>query len=323
LLIALVASALAAPLGSFPQQQTTVWRIGILAVRSRPSSSADAYSAFAQGMSDMGYVEGKDYVFEWVFADGKYERLPDLAAELVRRKVDVIVATASVAAQAAQRATRTIPIVAAVTPDPVVLGLAASLARPGGNVTGLSANAIDLSPKLLELLIAAVPKLSRVAVLVNPASQNHVLFSKAFQAAARKADVQMRPVDVRSAEDFEPAFASMSREGVQAVIVLTDAFFFIHRQRLADLAAKSRLPSIYYQREYVEAGGLMSYGESLAEFYRRSASFVDKILKGAKPGDLPFEQPTRFYLVINRKTAKALGLALPQELLLRADEVIE
>ena len=324
LLIALGAGALAAPLACFAQQQRKPWRIGILAVRSRPSSPTDSYAALARGMSDLGYVEGKDYVFEWVYADGIYERLPELAAELVRRKVDLIVATATPAAQAARSATRTIPIVAVVAPDPVASGLAASLARPGGNVTGLSANFVDLSPKLLELLTAAVPKLSRVAVLVNHDNpQLHVVLGKAVQAAAQKVAVQVLPVEVRSAEDFEPGFAAMSRERAQAVIVLPDAFFFSHRQRLAELAAKARLPSIYYYREYVEAGGLMSYGDNLVEFFRRSAYFVDKILKGAKPGDLPFEQPTRFYLVINRRTARALGITLSQELLLRVDEVIE
>ena len=323
-LIALALGALTAPPGSRAQQQRKPWRIGILAVRSRPSSPTDSYAALARGMSDLGYVEGKDYVFEWVYADGIYERLPELAAELVRRKVDLIVATATPAAQAARSATRTIPIVAVVAPDPVASGLAASLARPGGNVTGLSANFIDLSPKLLELLTAAVPKLSRVAVLVNHDNpQLHVVLGKAVQAAAQKVAVQVLPVEVRSAEDFEPGFAAMSRERVQAVIVLPDAFFLSHRQRLAELAAKARLPSIYYYREYVEAGGLMSYGDNLVEFFRRSAYFVDKILKGAKPGDLPFEQPTRFYLVINRRTARALGITLSQELLLRADEVIE
>jgi putative ABC transport system substrate-binding protein len=322
LLVALGLGVLSSGLPAFAQQHR-VWRIGILALRSRPSSPGDAYDAFPQGMSDMGYVEGRDYVFDWVYADGNYDRLPGLAAELVQRKVDVIVTTSAVGAQAAQRITRTIPIVSAVTVDPVRDGLAASLARPGGNVTGLSPSVIDVSPKVLELMTIAVPKLSRVGVLVNPTSPTHASIHDALQSAALKLDLKLRPVEARSPEDFEPGLATLRREGVQAVIILPDAFFFLHRQRLVDQAAKSRLPSMYYNQEYVEAGGLMSYGENLAEFYRRSAALVDKILKGAKPGDLPFAQPTRFFLVINRKTANAIGLAFPQELLLRADRVIE
>jgi len=254
---------------------------------------------------------------------GNYDRLPGLAAELVQRKVDVIVATSTVAAQAAQRATRTIPIVAAISLDPVGDGFAASLARPGGNVTGLSHNAIDKSPKVLELLIAAVPGLSRVGVLVNPSRPAHASLNAALQSAAARLDLKLRTVQARSVEDLEPGFAAMKHEGIQAVVVLPDAFYILRRQQLVSQAARFRLPSMYYLQDFVEAGGLMSYGDSLAGFYRRSASLVDKILKGARPADLPFEQPTRFYLAINRKTAKALGLTLPQELLLRADKVIE
>jgi len=322
LLIALGAGVLITALPALAQKPR-LWRIGILALRSRPSSPGDAYDAFAQGMSDMGYVEGKDYVFDWVYADGNYDRLAGLAAELVQRKVDVIVTTSAVGAQAAQRTTRTIPIVSAVTVDPVRDGLAASLAHPGGNVTGLSPSVIDVSPKLLELMVTAVPKLSRVGVLVNPTSTTHASLRDALQSAALKLDLKLRPVEARSPEDFEPGFGALKREGVQALIVLPDALFFLHRQRLVDQAARSRLPSVYYNQEYVEAGGLMSYGENLAEFYRRSAALVDKILKGAKPADLPFAQPTRFFLVINRKTANAIGVSIPQELLLRADKVIE
>jgi putative ABC transport system substrate-binding protein len=241
----------------------------------------------------------------------------------VRRKVDIIVPTSSVAALAAHRATLTIPIVVPATPDPVAFGFAASLARPGGNMTGRSAAFIDLSPKLLELLGITVPKLSRVAVVVNPGMNTHPALREALQSAAAKLDMQLRSWSMRSQEEFEPGFAAMSRDGVQGVVVLTDAFFFLHRQRLASLALKFGLPSIYYEEEYVEAGGLISYGNNLADMYRSSASFVDKIMKGAKPGDLPFEQPTRYALVINRKTAKALRLTIPQELLLRADKVIE
>jgi len=323
LLIALGVGALSTAMPLLAQQQPRLWHIGILAARSRPSSPNDPYAAFTKGMSELGYIEGKDYAYEWVYADGDYTRLPGLAAELVRRKVDIIVPTNSVAALAAQRATNTIPIVVAVTPDPVAEGFAASLARPGGNMTGQSATFIELSPKFLELLRVAVPKLSLVAVVVNPGSNSHPALRDAIQSAAEKLHMHLRSWSMGSPEDFERGFAAMSREGVQGVVVLTDAFFLLHRQQLTSLALKFRLPSIYYQEEYVASGGLLSYGFNLADMYRSSASFVDKIMKGAKPGDVPFAQPTRFFLVINRKTAKALGLKIPQELLLRADRVIE
>ena len=323
LLAALGAAALSAAFPSLAQQRSKPWRIGVLASRSRPSSPDDPYASFAKGMSEFGYVEGKDYVYDWVYADGHYERLSELAAELVRRKVDIIVATSSVGAQAAHAATRTIPIVAASALEPVTMGLATSLARPGGNVTGLAGSGYDKSPKYLELLIAAVPKLSRVTILVNPASPTHNVMGDFLRSAAQKLDLQLRSRGMRSTEDIEPGFAAMAREGVQGLIVLPDAFFFLERRRLADQATKYRLPTVCSQEEYADAGSLMSYGQSLADYYRYSASLVDKILKGAKPGDLPFEQPTRFTLVINRKTAKAIGLAIPQELLLRADRVIE
>jgi putative ABC transport system substrate-binding protein len=324
LLVAVCLGALAAALPSIAQQQGKIWRIGFLAPRSRPTASdPDVYSAFPQGMRELGYVEGKNFVVEWRFADGKFERLPGLAAELVRMKVDVIVAAGTVATEVAQRATTTIPIVIAASVDPVGSGFVKSLARPGGNITGLSLATSDFSPKHLELLMTAVPKLSRVAVLVSPDNSAHPGVLKSVQAASQKLGVQVLPVNARTPEDIERGFAMMKRERAEAVIVAADAFFFLQRRQIAELALRHRLASMASNREYAAAGGLMSYGQNIADFYRRAATFVDKILKGAKPGELPIEQPAIFELIINRKTAEALGLAIPQELLLRADRVIE
>ena len=324
LLVAVGLGALAAALPSIAQQQGKIWRIGFLAPRSRPTSSdPDVYSAFPQGMRELGYVEGKNFVVEWRFADGKFERLPGLAAELVKMKVDVIVAAGTVATEVAQRATTTIPIVIAASVDPVGSGFVKSLARPGGNITGLSLATSDFSPKHLELLMTVVPKLSRVAVLVSPDNSAHPGVLKSIQAAAQKLGVQVLPVSARTPEDIERGFAVMKREHAEAVIVAADAFFVLQRRQIVELALKHRLASMAPNREYAAAGGLMSYGQNVADFYRRAATFVDKILKGAKPGELPIEQPAIFELVINRKTAKTLGISLPQELLLRADRVIE
>lgn len=324
LLAALGLGALAEALPALAQQKGKVWRIGFLAPRSRPTAAdPDVYSAFPQGMRELGYVEGKHFVIEWRFADGKFERLPGLAAELVKMKVDVIVAAGTAATQMAQRATTTIPIVIAASVDPVGSGFVKSLARPGGNITGLSLATSDFSPKHLELLMTAVPKLSRVAVLVNPDNSAHPGVLKSVQAAAQKLGVQVLPVTARTPEDIERGFAMMKRERAEAVIVAADAFFVLQRRQIVELALKHRLASMATNREYAAAGGLMSYGQNVADFYRRAATFVDKILKGAKPGDLPIDQPTIFELVINRKTAKTLGITIPQELLLRADRVIE
>jgi putative ABC transport system substrate-binding protein len=324
LLVAFGLGALAAPLVSVAQQQRKIWRIGFLAPRSRPTSSVpDVYSAFPQGMRELGYVEGKNFVIEWRFADGKFERLPGLAAELVQMKVDVIVAAGTVATEVAQRATTTIPIVIAASVDPVGSGFVKSLARPGGNITGLSLATSDFSPKHLELLMTVVPKLSRVAVLVSPDNSAHPGVLKSIQATAQKLGVQVLPVSAPTPDDIERGFAMMKRERAEAVIVAADAFFVLQRRQIVELALKHRLASMATNREYAAAGGLMSYGQNVADFYRRAATFVDKILKGAKPGELPIEQPAIFELVINRKTAKTLGIAIPQELLLRADRVIE
>jgi putative ABC transport system substrate-binding protein len=324
LLVVLGAGALAVPLSSFAQQQRKVWRVGFLSPRRRPASlDTDYFGAFPRGMRDLGYVEGKNLVIEWRFADGKFEHLPGLAAELVRLKVDVIVTAGPPAIVAAQKATTTIPIVIVTSIDPVDAGLVKSLARPGGNITGISNLSGEVSPKHLELLLTMVPKLSRVAVLVNPANSAHATMLKNVQAAAQKAHVKVLPVEARTLQEIETAFSVMTKENAGAIIVGLDPFFNQQVRQIAELAAKHRLPSISAYAVYAEGGGLMSYGSSLTDNFRRAATYVDKILKGANPGDLPVEQPTQFELFINRKTAKALGLTIPQSLLISTGKVIE
>jgi putative ABC transport system substrate-binding protein len=275
------------------------------------------------GLRELGYVEGKNILIEHRWADGKYERLPGLAAELVQMKVDVIVVASTAAIQAAQRVTTTIPIIMVRTADPVGMGFVASLSRPGRNITGLSNMNVDVLGKYLELLRAAVPKLSRVAVLVNPGHPNHLNYLKRIQATDKTDSVKISPAQAGTASQIEAAFGSMTRERAGALIVLSDAFFLQQARRIVELAAQHRLPTIFWTRELVEAGGLMSYGQDIVEHYHRAATYVDKILKGAKPSDLPVEQSTKFELVINLKTAKAIGLTIPQDLLFRADTVIE
>lgn len=324
LVIALGAGALAMPFGAFAQQQGKVWRVGFLSPRSRPTSSTpDVYGAFMQEMGKLGYVEGKNLVIEWRFAEGKYERLASLAAELVQSRVDVIVTGNTPSAIAAQQATTIIPIVMAGVGDPVGSGLVASLRRPGGNRTALSILALEISVKYLELLRAAVPKLTHVAVLMNPNQTIHASYLANVQAAAKITGVKVAPVEAGTASQIETAFGAMTRTRAGALIVQADSFFIVQRSQIAELAIKNLLPTIFAYRENVEAGGLMSYGENIAEHFRRAAMYVDKILKGAKPGDLPVQQPTKFELVINAKTAKALGISVTNELLLRADKVIK
>ena len=324
LIVALGASALAAPFASYAQQQGKVWRVGFLSQRARPDSlESGVFGAFRRGMRELGYVEGKNLEIEWRFADNRFQQLPDLAAELVRLRVDVIVSAGTAATGAAQKATATIPLVIATAPDPVGSGFVASLARPGGNITGLSNLGTDISPKHLEMLLSLVPKLSRVAILVNPANSSHAITLKNVQAAAQRSKVRILPVEARTVPEIEQAFSAMVREKVGAVIVARDGLFSQQERQIAELAAKNRLPTISGHREYVEAGGLISYGQNNADNYRRAATFVDKIFKGAKPADLPVEQPTIFELFINGKTAKALGLKIPQSLLITAEKVIE
>jgi putative ABC transport system substrate-binding protein len=320
-----VAAGLAAPFAASAQQQGRVRRIGILSARSRSTTeNPDSYfDAFVRAMRELGHEEGKNLSTEWRFADGKNERLPALAAELVRLQPEIIVTHATAGALAAQRATRTIPIVFTAAGDPVKSGLVESLARPGGNITGLSLLTADIFPKQLELLRTMLPRVTRVAVLVNPGSPNRGRNLRNLRDAAQKLGIEIIAEDPRTPEEFARAFAAMKRAGAQAVIIFADSFFIFHRRQIAELAISSRLPSMYYYVEDTQAGGLMSYGQNNADYYRRAATYVDKILKGAKAADLPIEQPTKIHLAINLKTAKALGISVSKELLFRADEVIE
>src|SRR5262249_21240132 len=269
--------------------------------------------------------EGKNIVIDYRWAEGRCERLPELAADLVRARVDVILAATTQAAVAAKHATATIPIAVPVaSTDPVRLGLVESLARPGGNVTGLSFSVgADIFGKALELLKETVPKVRRVAVLSNPNNPSQALVRRDLEAPARSLGLQLQFLNARGPKEFEPAFAAMARERAQALLVVPDSMFGLHRIRLRDLAAQRRLPAMYGSREHTEAGGLMSYGVDVRDNFRRSAAYVDKILKGAKPADLPIEQPTKFELVINMRTAKTLGLTIPRSVLLRADQVVD
>lgn len=312
--------ALAALLAWLAWEQTKVWRIGFLA---SDSSSTRVDDAFQQGMRDLGYFEGKNCVIRRRFADGNYERLPSLAAELVRLNVDVIVAGTTLSVQAAHQATAAIPIVMVAVPDPVGEGFATSLSRPGGNITGLSNIVTELSIKHLELLHTAVPNLSRVAVMINPLNPSDSLILEQIHGAAYARGVKVFLVEASSASQIEAGFGAMTRERTEALIVAADSYFDVQRDQIAKLAVKGRLPTVFSSRELIEAGGLMSYGQDLADHYRRAATYVDKILKGAKPGDLPIEQPTVLELVINRRIAKTLGLTIPQELMLRADKIID
>ena len=321
-IVALVAlGAAAGSRASLAQQLGKVWRVGFLSLSSASLTSPTS-DAFLKGMRDLGYVEGKNLVVEWRFADGSFERLPDLAADLVRLKVDVIVAAASAAIGAAQKATTTIPIVMATTGDPVGSGFVKSLARPGGNITGLSNMGGETGGKLVELLLSVAPQLSRVGVLVTPTSTTYRAISESVQGAAQSAGVKTLVVEASTPQEIENAFAMMARGNAGAVIVGAAPFFSLRRRQIAELAIRYRMPSIFGSRAYVEAGGLMSYGQKPAENFLRAASYVDKIFKGAKPSDLPVEQPVALELLINLKTAKALGLTIPQTILLRADELI-
>ncbi len=319
----LAGNLLVAPRAASAQQAAKVARIGYLATNLAPSPYREA---FRQGLRDLGYVEGRNVLIEYRDAEGKSERLPPLAAELVALKVDVIVAPSTPAALAAKQATRTLPIVFAGAADPVTSGLVTSLARPGGNVTGLSLLAPELVGKCLEQLKQAVPGVSRVAVLWQPGALGERTdkdMLKEAEVAARVLGVRLQFVEARGLEDFDRAFSDMTRARAGALTVLPSNMFLGERRRLVDLAAKHRLPAVYSSRDFIDAGGLMAYGANIADMQRRAATYVDKILKGAKPGDLPVEQPTKFELVINLKTAKALGLTIPPSLLQRADEIIQ
>ena len=306
-------------------QQPKVRRIGFLGARSRSTAlNPDPYlDALMDGLRKLGYVEGKNLVIEWRFAEGNYDRLPALAAELVKLKPELIVSHTTPGTQALQKATSTIPIVVTSVSDPVAGGFAKSLARPGGNITGMSIMTVDVSEKLFQLLKLMLPKLFRVAVLVNPGTAFHPTVVKNIQAAAQTVGVQVVSVQAGTLGEVESGYQKMAREGVNAVIVPADSFYFQNRREIAEISNRHRVPSMFTGREVVEVGGMISYGTNIADSYRRAATYIDKILKGAKPADLPIEQATTFHLAINRKTARALGIRIPQELLLRADEVIE
>ena len=319
-LCGLTLGALVVPLAVEAQQK--VPRIGILWSVSSTTASRWA-AAFRQELGRLGYVEGQNITIEERWAEGRFDRLESLAAELVRLNVDILVTTTTPGARAGQQATRTIPIVMALVSDPVESGVVANLARPGGNVTGLSLMHPELSRKRLELLKELIPKVSRVAVLSNPANPISPPLLRETEAAARSLGVQLQVVAVRDSAGLDSAFSAMTRGRAGALVVIPDFVFMDQRVRIVSLAAESRLPAMYPWREPVDAGGLMSYGPSVSDMFRRAATYVDKILKGAKPGELPVEQPTKFELVINLKTAKSLGLTIPQSLIQRADHVIQ
>jgi putative tryptophan/tyrosine transport system substrate-binding protein len=305
------------------QQPKKFPRIGVLGVQSA-SRWADRTKAFSQGLHELGYKEGQNIIVEYQWAQGDVGRLPGLATELVRLNVDIIfVAGGSPAVVAAKNATTTIPIIFVAAVDPVGSGLVASLARPGGNITGLSIGAPGLYGKRLELLKEIVPRLSRVGVLFNPTNPGADVSLKESQTVAQTLDVQIQSLEVRSPKDIDSAFDAATKSRITAVSVMQHTPITTNPKRITELAAKLRLPAIYADREWIEAAGLMSYGPSLTDLYRRSAIHVDKILKGAKPADLPVEQPTKFEFIINLKTAKQIGLTIPQSVLFRADKVIK
>ena len=303
------------------QQPAKIPRIGLLSPFS-PSATALWHQAFLQGLRDLGWVEGKNISIEYRYAEGRRDRLPDLVADLVRLKVDIIVASVNTDALVAKKTTRTIPIVMASAGDPVATGLVDSLARPGGNITGLSQMAPEMAGKRLELLKEIVPKLSRAAVLWNPQGTTSTLNWKEIQLPARELGVKLHSLEVQSLNDFDKAFEDATRARAGALSIMPDQLFAGNLKRIADLAVKSRLPSIFHLGEFADSGGLVAYGPDRPDQFRRAATYVDKILKGAKPADLPVEQPTKFEFIINLKAAKQIGLTIPPNVLARADKVI-
>jgi ABC-type uncharacterized transport system substrate-binding protein len=318
--LAVCASLLALCFSAEAQQTKKISRIGLLS----PIGAQITIKVFREGMRDLGYVEGKNILIEYRNAEGNYDRLPNFAAELVRLNVDVIVTSGGTpTALAAKRTTQTVPIVFLLVGDPVASGLVASLARPGGNLTGLTNFARELSGKRLELLKEAFPSISRVAIIVNPGNPAAAAVFKETQVVAEVLGLQLQTIEVRSLKDLEKAFEIVTTKGANAFIVPPDPLIATHRQRVVELAIRSRLPAMYDNREIAESGGLMSYGVNNSDLYRRAAVYVDKILKGAKPADLPVEQPTKFEFMINLKTAKQIGLTIPPNVLARADRVIK
>lgn len=322
LVFALTLGLLAWSLSADAQQPTRVPRIGILSDYSA-SLAVKSFEPFVRGLRDLGYIEGQNIAFEYRHGDGNNAILPSLAAELVGLQPEIILAVGTPATQAAKGATQTIPIVFARISDPVGAGFVSSLARPGGNLTGVSTLQMETGAKRLELLTTAVPAAKRVGVLWDPNFPPAVPEFRELRGAARSLNLELVPADVRVPDDFEPAVRAMVQQRTGALFALPSAVFFEHSQQLVDLTVKARLPTMFLRREFVEAGGLMSYGTDYPDMYRRAAAYADKILKGAKPADVPVEQPTKFELVINLKTAKSLGLTIPPLLLARADEVIE
>ena len=295
-------------------------RVEVLLVNFSPESKEA--QAFREGLRDAGYVEGRDVVVEWRTAGGDYARLPEVVADLVQRKADVIVSDSTIGTRDLKRATSTIPIVMATVADPLGSGFVTSLAHPGGNVTGMSTMMTELSAKRLQLFKEAIPRIARVAILSNPDTPYVPKMVEHLKAAATSLSIELKFINLRTLEELDSAFSAVNRAHVQALYVIDDRLFSSHRMTLLKLVSKARLPAIYSSREFADAGGLISYGPNWANLFRRSAGYVDKLLKGAKPGDLPVEQPTKFELVVNLKTAKALGLTIPESILVRADEVI-
>jgi putative ABC transport system substrate-binding protein len=322
--VTIALAVIVAPIPAAAQQAPKVWRIGLLDMgRASALESHPYHKPFMQGLQEHGYISGKNIMIEYRGAEGRQERLPELAIELVRLGVDILVAAGTLSTLAAQHATTTIPIVMVAVGDPVGTGFAATLAHPGGNITGLSDVNPDLSAKRLELLKEVIPKLVRAAVLLNPAHPPNVRQLEETRAAARTFGVALQTLEVRGSDDLERAVGAAARARAGAVIILPDAFTVSRGDQIAELAARHRLPTMFSARAQVVAGGLMAYGASLPALFRRATTYIDKLLKGAKAGDLPIEQPTQFELVINLKTAKALDLTIPQSVLLRADEVIQ
>jgi putative ABC transport system substrate-binding protein len=320
---AVAGALLASPLAIEAQQAGRVPRRGYL-VQNNAETSQGPLGAFREGLREHGWVEGQNIVLDLRFAEGKVDRLPVLVAELIQLKVDIIVTGSSAATWAAKDATKTIPIVMAASANALGEGLVTSLAHPSGNITGMTFLAgPEIAGKQLQLLKEMSPAASRVAVLTNPTNRSHAAFARELKVAARSLGAQLQVVEAPNPDQLDSAFAAMTRERAAALLVLTDSMFVGQRRRVADLAARSRLPALYSQKEFVDAGGLVSYGPSLSDMFRRAATHVDKVLRGAKPGDIPVEQPTKFELVINLKTARALGITIPQSLLLRANEVIQ
>jgi putative tryptophan/tyrosine transport system substrate-binding protein len=322
-LLTLLAGALAAPLAGEAQQAGKVYRIGVLGLNAGDPIEARQWQAFRLGLRERGWIEGENILIESRWAEGNLARVPELAADLVRLKVDVIVTRGSPFVQGARKATSSIPIVFTEHADPLMSGHVVSLAKPGGNITGLALQMTELYVKGLELPISTIPGAKRIAVLWNPDAPSHPPGLKALEEAARPIQLQLQPVVARTGADFEKAFAAMARAHAQALHVLATGPYIAESRRLAELAIRYRMPTFFVRRVHVEAGGLMSYGPDVNDLVRRGAIYVDKLLRGARPGELPVEQASKFELVINLKTAKALGLTIPPSLLARADQVIE